>query len=77
MIKVKAKRTIFSVYFDGTTKQFTYDSRRKPKNAELLFHAKHIIGCHDVKIVSRETFEIILSMPFETFYDHSAVSIER
>ncbi len=72
-IKVKAKRTIFTVSFDGTTKRFVYDSRRKPKNSELLFHAKHITGCRNVKIVSRETFELVLTMSFETFYEFADV----
>ena len=73
MIKVKAKRTIFTVCVDGDLKQFTYDSQRRPSNRDLLFYASQITGNCDVKLVSRETFCILLSMDFETFYEFSYV----
>lgn len=74
MIKVKAKRTIFNVYVDEQIKTLTYDSQKKPTNRELLVFASSIIGVYDnMRLVSRETHTIILSMPFETFYEFSYV----
>ena len=73
MIKVKAKRTIFTVSVDGDIKQFTYDSQRHPSQRDLLFHARYITGRDDIKLVSRETFGILLTMDFETFYEFSVV----
>ena len=75
MIKVKAKRTIFTVSVDGDIKQFTYASQRNPSKRDLLSHAKYITGSDDIKLVSRETFGILLSMNFETFYEFSFVEI--
>lgn len=72
MIKVKAKRTIFTVSVDGDIKQFTYDSQRNPSQRDLLSHARYITGS-DIKLVSRETFGILLTMDFETFYEFSVV----
>lgn len=73
MIKVKAKRTIFTVSVDGDIKQFTYDSQRNPSKRDLLFYARYITGSDDIKLVSRETFGILLTMNFETFYELSFV----
>ena len=73
MIKVKAKRTIFTVSVDGDIKQFTYDSQRNPSQRDLLSHARYITGGDDIKLVSRETFGILLTMDFETFYEFSVV----
>lgn len=47
MIKVKAKRTIFTVSVDGDIKQFTYDSQRNPSQRDLLSHARYITGSDD------------------------------
>lgn len=73
MIKVKAKRTIFTVSADGDIKQFTYDSQRNPSQRDLLSHARYITGSDDIKLVSRETFGILLTMDFEAFYEFSVV----
>lgn len=73
MIKVKAKRTIFTVSVDGDIKQFTYDTQRNPSQRDLLSHARYITGSDDIKLVSRETFGILLTMDFETFYEFSVV----
>lgn len=73
MIKVKAKRTIFIVSVDGDIKQFTYDSQRNPSQRDLLSYARYITGSDDIKLVSRETFVILLTMDFETFYEFSVV----
>ena len=73
MIKVKAKRTIFTVSVDGDIKQFTYYSQRKPSQRDLLSYARYITGSDDIKLVSRETFGILLTMDFETFYEFSVV----
>ena len=76
MVKVKAKRTIFTVCVDGENKQYTYDSQRKPTNRDLLSYITSITGEEDLKIVSRETFEILLTMPIETFYEFCDVEYE-
>lgn len=76
MIKVKAKRTFFTVDIDDNIKQFVYDSHWKPSNRELLNYALSITGGDTIKIVSRETYEIVLTMSFETFYEFSDLSIE-
>lgn len=73
MIKVKAKRTIFTVSVDGDIKQFTYDSQRNPSKRDLLSYARYITSSDDIKLVSRETFGILLTMDFETFYEFSVV----
>ena len=73
MIKVKASRTLFTASIEGDIKQFVYDSKRKPSNRELLNYLFNITFADEIKIVSRETFEITLTMPFETFYGFSDV----
>ena len=40
MIKVKAKRTFFTVFVDGDIKQFTYDSQDIPSDTDLLGQVK-------------------------------------
>ena len=68
MIKVKAKRTVFAVDIGVDIEVFTYDSERKPSNRQLLDFVFKITGMVNIKIVSRETYEIKLSMPFNEFY---------
>lgn len=68
MIKVKAKRTFFVVDVGGDVEVFHYDSQRKPSDRQLLDFVYNITGEDIIKIVSRETYEIVLSMPFNEFY---------
>lgn len=76
MIKVKAKRTFFVVNVYGENKQLTYDSQKKPTDCELLNYAYNLTGADKIKIVSRETIEILLTMPFETFYEFCSVEYD-
>lgn len=69
MIKVKAKRTFFTVFVDGDIHQFTYDSQEIPSDTDLLCQVKNTTGGYDVKLVSRETVNILLTMEFDTFYE--------
>ena len=68
MIKVKAKRTFFAVDIGGDVEMFHYDSQRKPSDRQLLDFVYNITGENFIKIVSRETYEIVLSMSFNEFY---------
>lgn len=78
MIIVKAVRTIFiaqgRIDFGGTpndhtiTKEFIYDSEKIPRSKDLLNFANwNIEHTKFNKIVSRETYEITLSMPLISF----------
>ncbi len=69
MIKVKAKRTFFTVFVDGLIKQFAYDSQEIPSDTDLLCQVKNTTGGYDVKLVSRGTVNILLTMEFDTFYE--------
>ena len=73
MIKVKAKRTVFAVDIGDDIEVFTYDSERKPTNRQLLDFVFKITGMDNIKIVSRETYEIKLSMPFNMFYQFADI----
>lgn len=73
MIKVKAKRTFFTVFVDGGIKKFTYDSQEIPTNNDLLSQVKNITGGYDVKLVSRETVNIRLIMEFDIFYEYCRI----
>lgn len=73
MIKVKAKRTVFVVDIGVDIEVFTYDSQRKPTNRQLLDFVFKITGMGDIKLVSRETYEITLSMPFNKFYQFAHI----
>lgn len=73
MVKVKARRTFFTVSVDGDIKNFVYDSQRKPSNCELINYAFSITGGDEIKVVSRETVELPLVMPFEMFYEYSDI----
>lgn len=73
MIKVKAKRTFFAVDIDDNIKRFVYDSQRKPSNRELLEYVFTITGNDTIKIVSRKTYEINLSMSFNEFYQFAHI----
>ena len=73
MIKVKAKRTFFAVDVAGTVEVFHYDSQRKPSDRQLLDFVYNITGEDIIKIVSRETYEIVLSMTFNEFYQHAHI----
>ena len=79
MIIVKAVRTVFiaqgHIDFGGTpndrtiTKEFIYDSEKTPSSKDLLnFSNRNIEHVNFNKIVSRETYEIKLSMTFNEFY---------
>lgn len=82
MIIVKAVRTVFiaqgHIDFGGTpndrtiTKEFIYDSEKIPSSKDLLnFSNCNIDHVNFNKIVSRETYEIKLSMTFNEFYKFS------
>lgn len=73
MVKVKAKRTVFAVDIGVDIEVFTYDSQRKPTNRQLLDFVFKITGMNDIKVVSRETYEITLSMPFNKFYQFAHI----
>lgn len=47
--------------------------RENPSQRDLLSHARYITGSYDIKLVSRETFGILLTMDFDTFYEFSVV----
>ena len=40
MIKVKAKRTFFTVFVNGDIKQFTYDTQEVPSDTDLVDEVK-------------------------------------
>lgn len=69
MIKVKAKRTFFTVFVNGDVKQFTYDTQEVPSNTDLVDEVKKNRGGYDVKLISRNTINILLTMDFDTFYE--------
>lgn len=75
MVKVRAKRTLFSAKVDDDIKYFIYDSRKKPTIRELLNYTFIMTGSFDIDIVAYEIFEIVLSMPFETFYEKASVEL--
>ena len=84
MVTIKAIRIVFVasgyVDFGGTdldykiTKKFIRDSENVPTDDELLDYA-NFVSEHSVldKIVSRETYEIKLSMTFNEFYKFAHV----
>lgn len=84
MIIVKAVRTVFiaqgCIDFGGTpnghtiTKGFIYDSEKIPRSKDLLNFANwNIEHINFNKIVSRETYEIKLSMTFNEFYQFAHI----
>ena len=84
MIIAKAVRTVFIAQghndFGGTpndctiTKEFIYDSEKIPSSKDLLnFSNWNIEHANFNKIVSRETYEIKLSMPFNEFYQFAHI----
>lgn len=75
MIKVKAKRTFFTVFVDGENIKLIYDSEVIPSNSDLLVQAKNVTGGYDVNLISRETVNILLTMDFETFYGFCHIEI--
>ena len=85
MIIVKVVRTVFiaqgHIDCGGTpndrtiTKEFIYDSERRPSSKDLLnFSNQNIEHVNFNKIVSRQTHKLKLSMTFNEFYKYAHVN---
>lgn len=79
MVKVKCLRTVFKAVGNPeqtnyVKKEFIYDSETIPTSKELLKYANFVDDRQGfLYIVSRETYELELSMCFKMFYQFAHI----